>query len=149
MQYDRCFLLGPVNPCRGHLHCLPGGHGCPQGGGREGLAAIEPAPKAIGSPNLEIDSHVEHDEREHWYDTCVGKGVITVRFFNLFMDPPSYPKYFFPTGNAVGAWVGMRAHMQAPRCLWKRRSLGTSADPNIDEYFSPPQAEKRYDIGSE
>ncbi len=70
-------------------------------------------------------------------------------FFNLSMDPPSYPKSFFTTGSAVGAWVGMRTHMQAPRCLWKRRNLRTSADPNIVDYFSPPLAEKWSDIGSE
>ena len=70
-------------------------------------------------------------------------------FFNLSMDPPSYPKSFFTTGSAVGAWVGMRAHMQAPCCLWKRRNLRTSADPNIANYFSPPLAEKLSDIGSE
>ncbi len=48
---------------------------------------------------------------------------ITVRFFNLSMDPPSYPKSFFTTGSAVGAWVGMRAYMQAPRCLWKKKEF--------------------------
>ncbi len=75
--------------------------------------------------------------------------MTTVRFFNLSMDPPSYPKSFFTTGSAVGAWVGMCAHMQAPRCLWKRRNLRTSADPNIADYFSPPLTEKQSDIGSE
>ncbi len=71
------------------------------------------------------------------------------RFINLYINPPSYPTSFFTTGRAVGIWVGMRTHMQAPRCLWKRRNLRTSADPNIVDYFSPPLAEKRSDIGSE
>ena len=70
-------------------------------------------------------------------------------FFNLSMDPPSYPKSFFTTGSAVGAWVGMRSHMQALRCLWKRNNLRTSADPNIANFFSQPQAEKRADVVSE
>ena len=38
--------------------------------------------------------------------------ISTVRFRNLSLDPPSYPKTFFTTGSTVGAWVGMRAHMQ-------------------------------------
>ncbi len=75
--------------------------------------------------------------------------VVQCGFFNLSMDPPSYPKSFFTTGRAVGAWLAMSAHLEASRCLWKRRNLRTPADPNIAYYFSPPLAEKRSDIGSE